>query len=380
MMELSGKMAEIFEETKINGMTMRNRLIRSATWEGMCDQDGRPTEKLIALYRTLARGGIGLIITSYAYVQTDGKSLPGQMGIYTDAFADSFKRMAKAVHDAGARIAVQVVHSGGQTNTKTAGRKPFAPSAVKVEQYTEIPEELTKDQIKEIIASFGNAARRVKAWGFDALQLHGAHGFLINQFLSPLTNRRSDEYGCSIENRARFLLEVFRKVRETLGNDYPVLIKLNAADFIDGGLEIEDAIYSARRLSEAGIDAIEVSAGTPASGVKSPVRMKITKPEREAYNLEMARRIKGAVNCPVIVVGGFRSYEVVERAIRDYAMDYIALARPLIWEPGLANRWLQGDRRPARCISCNSCFAGGIEEGGIYCATKRKENETAVGS
>lgn len=215
----------------------------------------------------------------------------------------------------------------------------------------------------------------MKAWGFDAVQLHGAHGFLINQFLSPLTNRRSDEYGGGIDNRARFLLEVYRKVRDTVGADYPVLIKLNAADFLEGGLEIEDAIYSAKRLSEAGIDAIEVSAGTPSSGGKSPVRTKITKPEREAYNLEMARRIKGVVNCPVIVVGGFRSYEVVEKAIRDDGMDYISLARPLIWEPGLANRWLHGDRRPARCISCNSCFTGGLEEGGIYCATEKKENE-----
>ena len=371
-------MAAIFEETKINGMTMRNRLIRSATWEGMCDQDGGPGEKLITLYRDLARGGIGLIITSYAYVRTDGKNLPGQMGIYNDAFADSFKRMARTVHNAGGKIAIQLVHGGGQTDTKTAGRKPFAPSAAKVGQFPEIPEEITQAEIKKIVAAFGNAARRVKAWGFDAVQLHGAHGFLINQFLSPLTNRRSDEYGGNIENRARFLLDVYRKVRETVGADYPVLIKLNAADFIEGGLDIEDAIYSASRLSEAGIDAIEVSAGTPSSGGKSPVRIKITNPEREAYNLEMARRIKGAVDCPVIVVGGFRSYEVVEKAIRDDGMDYISLARPLIWEPGLANRWLQGDRRPAMCISCNNCFAGGLEEGGIYCATEKKENEKAA--
>jgi 2,4-dienoyl-CoA reductase-like NADH-dependent reductase (Old Yellow Enzyme family) len=286
--------------------------------------------------------------------------------------------MAMAVHDAGGKIAVQVVHGGGQTDTKTAGRKPFAPSAVKVDQFPEIPEELTKNEIKQVVAAFGNAAQRVTAWGFDAVQLHGAHGFLINQFLSPLTNRRSDEYGGSIENRTRFLLDVFRKVRETVGADYPVLIKLSAADFMEGGLDIEDAVYAARGLSEAGIDAIEVSSGTPSSGAKSPVRTKITKPAREAYNLGMARRIKKEVKCPVIVVGGFRSYEVVDKAIRDDGMDYIALARPLIWEPGLVNRWLQGDRRPARCISCNNCFTSGLEEGGIYCATEKKENEKAA--
>ncbi|HUH65149.1 MAG TPA: NADH:flavin oxidoreductase [Syntrophales bacterium] len=373
-------MTAIFEETAIKGMTLSNRLIRSATWEGMCDENGRPGDKLINLYRSLTRGGIGLIITSYAYIRPEGKGLPGQMGIYTDAFAEPFQQMARSVHDAGGRIAVQIVHCGGQTDTKTAGRKPLAPSAVNAAQYPEMPEELTKDEIGNIVTAFGNAAGRAKTWGFDAVQLHAAHGFLINQFLSPLTNRRSDEFGGAVENRTRFLLEVYRKVRETVGPDYPLLIKINASDFIEGGLMIEDAIYASRKIAEAGIDAIEVSAGTPASGSKGPARPKITKPEREAYNLDMARRIKAAVNCPVIVVGGFRSYEVVEKAIRDDGMDYVALARPLIWEPSLANRWLQGDRRPAKCISCNSCFGGGIEEGGIYCATERKQNEKTKGN
>ncbi len=366
-------MAAIFEETVINGMTIRNRLMRSATWEGMCDQDGRPTEKLINWYRDLAQGGIGLIITGYAYVRPDGKNLPGQMGIYTDAFADSYKRMTRAVHNAGGKIAVQVVHGGGQSDTKTAGRKPFAPSAVRVAQFPEIPDELTKDEISRIVAAFGKAAYRAKMWGFDAVQLHSAHGFLINQFLSPLTNRRTDAYGGNMENRSRFLLEVYRKVREAVGMDYPVLVKLNATDFVEGGLEIDDAIYAAQKLSEAGIDAIEVSSGTPASGGNSPVRAKITNPGKEAYNLEPARRIKKTVKCPVIVVGGFRSYEVAAKALRDNGIDYIALSRPLIREPGLANRWLKGDRKPARCVSCNSCFIGGLEEGGVYCVTEKKE-------
>jgi 2,4-dienoyl-CoA reductase-like NADH-dependent reductase (Old Yellow Enzyme family) len=286
--------------------------------------------------------------------------------------------MTHVVHKAGGKIAVQLVHGGGQTNSNTAGRKPLAPSAVKVGQFPEMPEELTKDEIDKIVAAFGKAAFRAKLWGFDAVQLHGAHGFLINQFLSPLTNRRTDAYGGSIENRSRFLLEVYRKVRETVGADFPVLIKLNATDFVEGGLEIEDAIYAAQKLAEAGIDAIEVSAGTPASGENGPARMKIEMPGKEAYNVELARRIKKAVNCPVIVVGGFRSYKVVEKAIRDYGMDYIAMSRPLIREPALANRWLQGNRNAARCISCNSCFMGGLG-GGIYCVTEKKAKEKAAG-
>jgi 2,4-dienoyl-CoA reductase-like NADH-dependent reductase (Old Yellow Enzyme family) len=371
-------MANLFDPTTINGMTLQNRLVRSATWEGMCEQDGKPTEKVVNWYRDLAQGGIGLIITGYAFVRQEGKQLPGKMGIHTDAFAGDYEKLTGAVHDAGGKVALQLVHAGGQTDAKNAGRQPLAPSAIQIDQFAEIPAELTKDEINDIVAAFGEGARRAKAWGFDAVQLHGAHGYLINQFLSPLTNRRTDQYGGSIENRSRFLLEVNRKVRETVGTDYPVLIKLNAADNLDGGLEIDDALYAAKKLAEAGIDAMEISAGTPASGEKGPARQKINKPEKEAYHLELAQRIKDMVNCPVMVVGGFRSYEVAEKAIEKDGMDYIAMARPLIREPGLPNRWLQGDRSTAKCISCNSCFMPGLEEGGIYCVIEKKEREKAA--
>ena len=370
-------MTTLFEETTINGLTMRNRMVRSATWEGMCDVDGRPTEKLINFYRDLTQGGIGLIVSGYTFVRPEGKGLPGKMGIHTDDFEDDYKNMIRAVHDAGGKIAVQLVHAGGQTNSENAGRQPLAPSAIQVDQFPELPAELTKQEISDIVTAFGEGARRAKAWGFDAVQLHGAHGFLINQFLSPLTNRRTDEYGGSIENRSRFLLEVYQKVRETVGTDYPVLIKLNAADNLDGGLETDDGVYAAKTLAEVGIDAIEVSAGTPASGAENPAREKINKPEKEAYNLELARRIKNAVSCPVMVVGGFRSFEVAQKTIRDDDMDYIAMARPLIREPDLPNRWLQGDHSTAKCISCNSCFGPGLEEGGIYCVIEKKEQEKA---
>jgi 2,4-dienoyl-CoA reductase-like NADH-dependent reductase (Old Yellow Enzyme family) len=371
-------MAKLFEETVINGMEVRNRIVRSATWEGMCDADGRPTEKLINWYRNLAQGGIGLIISGYTFVRPEGKQLPGKMGIHTDDFVGEYENLIGAVHDAGGKIAVQLVHAGGQTDTKTAGRQPLAPSAVKVDQFPQMPAELTKDDIHDILNAFGEGARRAKAWGFDAVQLHGAHGYLINQFLSPHTNRRTDEYGGSNENRSLFLLEVYRKVRETVGAEYPVLIKLTGADNLDGGLEITDAVYAAKKLAEAGIDAIEVSAGTSASGAKGPARTKINKPEKEAYNLDLARRIKEAVSCPIMVVGGFRSYEIAEKAIRNDSMDYITMARPLIREPALPNRWLQGERSPAKCISCNSCFQPGLEEGGIYCVVEKKQREKAA--
>jgi 2,4-dienoyl-CoA reductase-like NADH-dependent reductase (Old Yellow Enzyme family) len=371
-------MTALFEETTINGMTISNRMVRSATWEGMCEQDGRPTEKLINLYRDLAQGGVGLIISGFTFVRPEGKGLSGKMGIHTDDFAGDYENLTRAVHAAGGKIAIQLVHAGGQTDSKNTGLKPVAPSAVQVDQFAEVPAELTKEEIRDIVSAFGEGARRAKAWGFDAVQLHGAHGYLINQFLSPLTNRRTDEYGGDIENRSRLLMEVFGSVRETVGADYPVLIKLNAADNLDGGLEIDDAIYAAKNLFEGGIDAIEVSAGTPASGEKNPARAKINKPEKEAYHLKLAQRVKAAVGCPVMVVGGFRSYEVAAKAVEDDGMDYIAVARPLIREPDLPNRWLQGDRSPATCISCNSCFVPGLEEGGIYCVIEKKMQEKAA--
>jgi 2,4-dienoyl-CoA reductase-like NADH-dependent reductase (Old Yellow Enzyme family) len=371
-------MTQLFEETSIKSMKMRNRIVRSATWEGMCDPDGRPTQKLINCYEDLACGKVGLIISGYTFVRPDGKGLQGKMGIYTDGFEEDFKKLTHAVHTAGGTIAIQLVHAGGQTTAKNAGRQPLAPSSVKVDQFSEIPAELTREDIRDIVVAFGAGARRAKAWGFDAVQFHGAHGYLINQFLSPLTNRRTDDYGGSIENRCRFLLEVYQEVRETVGENYPVLIKLNAADNLEGGLEIDDAMYAAKELSRAGIDAIEVSTGTPASGKKTPVRERINKPEKEAYNLEPALGIKKQINCPVMVVGGFRSCEVIEKALRDNDISYIAMSRPFIREPGLVNRWLQGDRKPARCISCNGCFKPGLEEGGIYCVVEKKEKEKAA--
>ena len=367
-------MRTTFEQTTINGMTLQNRLIRSATWEGMCDTDGRPTAKLASFYRDLALGGVGLIISGYTYVRPEGKQLPGKMGIHTDKFRDAMQELTDGVHQAGSKLCIQLVHAGGQADSANAGRQPLAPSAIQTDQYPEMPAEMSLADIKDIIIAFGAGASRAKKWGFDAVQLHGAHGYLINQFLSPLTNHRSDQYGGSLENRCRFLLETYRAVRSAVGPDYPIMIKLNGSDNLEGGLSIDDAIYAAKTLDSEGIDAIEVSGGTPASGDQSPARTKINSPDKEAYNLDLAKQIKSAVSCPVMVVGGFRSFEVVEQTINDTA-DYISMARPFIREPDLAKRWQQGDRSPARCISCNSCFMPGIKEGGIYCVVEKKEQE-----
>ena len=367
-------MNTLFDQTTINGMTLQNRIARSATWEGMCAADGRPLPKLVSFYRDLARGRVGLIITGYAFVSPEGKQLPGKMGIHTDDFADVMQDMTRAVHEEGGKICMQLVHAGGQTDSANAGRQPLAPSAVKIDQYPEMPAEMSGEDISRIITAFGDGARRAKKWGFDAVQLHGAHGYLINQFLSPLANHRRDSFGGSIENRCRFLLETFQAVRSAVGPGFPVMIKLNGSDNIAGGLSSEDALFAAKALDKAGIDCIEVSGGTPASGDQSPARLKIDAPGKEAYNLSAAKKIRAAVKCPIMVVGGFRSFAVAEKTVQESA-DYISMARPFIREPGLVKRWQEGDRSAARCISCNSCFKPGLKEGGIYCVVEKKERE-----
>ncbi|MGD0884953.1 MAG: NADH:flavin oxidoreductase [Thermodesulfovibrionales bacterium] len=373
-------MKNLFEKTTINGVTLNNRFVRSATWEGMCEKDGRPTPKLASCYRDLAAGCVGFIITGYAFVRSDGKQLPGKMGIHADNFATDMRLLTQAVHSEGGKICIQLVHAGGQTTAETAGRRPLAPSAVKVDQFPEESEAMTKEDIDEIIAAFGDGARRAKEYGFDAVQIHAAHGYLINQFLSPLTNRRTDSYGGPVDNRCRFLLEVYRRVRFETGPDFPVLAKLNGSDNLEGGLDVCDAVFAARLLDQEKIDAIEVSGGTSASGEKNPVRIDIDRPDREAYNLALAREIKKAVRCPIMVVGGFRSLEPINKALREDGIDYISLARPFIREPQLVKRWQEGDDSPARCISCNGCFRPGIKEGGIYCVVEKKEARKRVSS
>jgi len=284
------------------------------------------------------------------------------------------KQAAAAVHREGGKLCLQLVHCGGQARPQD-GQKNIAPSAIETPQYASAPAEMSIKDIEDIVAAFGEAARRSRDWGVDAVQLHAAHGYLINEFLSPLTNRRTDAYGGSLENRMRFMLEVYRSVRSAVGPAYPVLVKLNGSDFLPGGLVSDDAVCAAAALDAEGIDAIEVSGGTPASGEQVPVRTKIERREQEAYNLPLAVRIKNAVGCPVMVVGGFRSFDLVKKVIEKGESDYVSLARPFIREPGLVKRWQAGDTARARCISCNGCFKPGMREGGIACVIERIEQK-----
>ncbi len=371
---------QMFEPTFIQNVRLENRIVRSATWEGMCTEDGRPTGQLVDFYRELARGSVGLIITGFAYVTAEGKPLPGAMGLHDNALEREMRALTSAVHQEGGKICAQLGHAGGQTRGALCGGVPLAPSRVTAAQYRpEIPQAMTQDEVERVILAFVAAAVRARIFGFDAVQLHAAHGYLINQFLSPHTNLREDAYGGDLVGRSRFLLEIVTRVRKSAGFDFPVLVKLNAGDNLSGGLSLHEAVEVAELLDNAGIDAIEVSSGTPASGDLNPLRRGITSPEQEAYNLPAAKAVRKKVRCPLIVVGGIRSYWTARGILRRGDVNYIALSRPLIQEPDLPQRWRRGEENTlSNCHSCNGCFKTALR-GSICCTGKEQREATGMG-
>lgn len=362
-------MADIFTPWKIKDLVVPNRLVRSATWEGMALEDGTPTVDTVNFTAELAEGGVGLIIAGYSFISPLGRGLPKQSGMHIDAMVGPQTRITDAVHKLGGLIAAQIVHAGGQTKSAWIGGQPEGPSAIVHPAFKEEVRELSKTDIARIVEQFAQAALRARAAGYDAVELHGAHGYLISQFLSPNINLRGDEYGGSLDNRARFCLEVYQAVRRAVGPHYPVFIKLNSEDGLEGGFTPAEAVEVARMLDQAGMDAIEVSGGVPAAGKLSPSRV-VSKPEDEGYFLGNALAIKAAVKCPVIVVGGWRSKGVVEKALDK--VDAVAMARPFIRQPRLAKLWQGGQAEAATCISCGQCFGTGMK-GGVCCAQELKK-------
>jgi 2,4-dienoyl-CoA reductase-like NADH-dependent reductase (Old Yellow Enzyme family) len=367
-------MSKLFEPGEINGMKLANRFVRSATWEGMAADDGACTPKLIDLMVNLAQGGVGLIISSHAYVSPEGQAGPWQIGVYDDKLIPGLEAMAAAVHENGGKIVMQLAHAGYFANAELTGQTPQAPS--NVEGFAKgARQEMSADDIQGVVNAYGAAAQRAQTAGFDGVQIHSAHGYLLSQFLSPAFNHRKDEYGGDIQNRARALVEVLREVRQAVGTDFPVLVKINCQDFIENGLQPDDARQAAKMLVENGIDAIELSGGVLVGGKLSPSRMGIKSAEKEAYFQNEARAFKENIQVPLILVGGNRSFQVADQMIHEGVADYISLARPLIREPGLVNRWKSGDLGKATCVSDNMCFAPAMKGEGIYCLTEERENK-----
>jgi 2,4-dienoyl-CoA reductase-like NADH-dependent reductase (Old Yellow Enzyme family) len=230
------------------------------------------------------------------------------------------------------------------------------------------------EEIRRVVDAFGKSAVRAEKAGFDGVQIHAAHGYLLSQFLSPFFNKRSDAYGGSLENRLRIVLEVFQGIKGQVGADFPVMIKMNAQDFLEGGLSMDEALNAATVLAEVGIDAIELSGGTPYSGKRTPVRTgKLESPDDEVFYLHEAGAYKKRVTAPLMLVGGIRSFEVAERLVDEGTTDYVSLCRPLIREPDLIQRWKSGDLRKSACISDNGCFKPGRAGEGIYCVVEKRE-------
>ncbi|MBU2521951.1 MAG: NADH:flavin oxidoreductase [Proteobacteria bacterium] len=355
----------------MNGMTIKNRFVRSATWAGMAGDDGSCTPKLIELMVKLAGGGVGLIISGHTYVCKKGQASPWQLGIYKDELVPGLQEMTDAVHEKGGKIMVQLAHAGMFANSKLAKETPVAPSALS--GFTEhLPKEMDLNDIEELVEAFGQAALRGKSAGFDGVQIHAAHGYLLSQFLSPVFNKRNDRYGGSLENRANFLLEILKSIRAKVGDDYPLLIKMNSRDFLEGGLELEESIKVGAMLKEEGIDAIEISGGTAVSGKLSPVRTGILSEDDEAYFKDAARAFKESIDIPLILVGGIRSLGVAKYIVDNNIADYISMSRPFIREPDLINRWKSGSQDKANCLSDSKCFAPAMSGKGVYCVVEKR--------
>ncbi|MBU1234336.1 MAG: NADH:flavin oxidoreductase [Proteobacteria bacterium] len=370
-------MSKLFEESSINGMVLKNRFVRAATWEGLATTEGEATPELIEMMSSLARGGVGLIISSHSYVSQEGQGTPWQLGIYKDDLIRKLKEMTSAVHENGGKIIMQLAHAGEFADEQLTGRPALAVSDSDKFSKRHV-KKITDEDVQRIVISYSQAAKRAKEAGFDGIEIHSAHGYLLSQFLSPAFNRRQDEYGGSIENRSRIHLMIYRAIRRLVGEDYPIFVKINCGDFIEDGMTIDDSLCIAKLFSEAGFDAIEVSGGVIGTGKLSPSRPGISSVEKEAYFKDYAFRFKKEISTPLILVGGLRSFEVADKIITEGIADYISMSRPFIREPDLINRWEKGDLRKADCKSDNLCFNPGFEGKGIYCVTREiEENKTS---
>jgi 2,4-dienoyl-CoA reductase-like NADH-dependent reductase (Old Yellow Enzyme family) len=369
----------LFETAKIKNMELRNRFVRSATYDGCADK-GSVTENQMSLYTTLAEGGVGLIITGITCVHHNGQISKFQNSISSDEFISGFKQLISAVHDRGAKIAVQLFHGGREARfSRSSDRIPIGPSFLEKDPYFKAEyRAMTESEIWEVIRAFGDGAKRAREAGFDAIQIHGAHSYLLSQFLSPHTNHRDDEWGGELKNRLRLHHEIFRDIRQKVGEDYPVLIKIGVQDGFPGGLEFSEGKLVAKYLAELGFDALEISQGLRGpSAEDTEFRTKINTLDREAYYRNWYREIKNQVKVPVMMVGGLRTFKLMEEIIQNKEADFISLSRPLIREPGIINEWKRGDRHRTKCISCNECFEGLLKGETLHCIQQEKEHNAA---
>ncbi|UCD09850.1 MAG: NADH:flavin oxidoreductase [Dehalococcoidales bacterium] len=317
-------MASLFDPIVINGLELKNRIVMAPMATNMATPEGRITERHIRHYTARAEGGVGLVILEHTYVAVEGKLARNQTGLYDDSLIPDLKQLVDAIHKAGAKVIIQLTHAGARTTRETIGSQPLGPSAIVLPDGIETPKALTVPEIKSIVTAFIAASRRAIEAGCDGVELHGAHGFLLNQFISPYTNHRDDEYGGNLENRVRFATESIGGVKDTLGGK-PFFYRFGADDMIEGGMTPEEGQEVAPLLEKAGVNVLDISGGL---GVGDSYGF-----TEQGFFVPLAEGIKSVVNVPVIGVGNITEPEFADRIVRESRVDLVAIGRKLLADP-----------------------------------------------
>jgi 2,4-dienoyl-CoA reductase-like NADH-dependent reductase (Old Yellow Enzyme family) len=366
----SGSVRRLLEPAELGPVRTRNRIIRAGTSESMARHDGAVSDVLVDLYATLARNAVGAIFTGHLFCHPRGRYARNQTGVDRDALVPGLRRLVDAVHAAGGAILAQVAHAGSQSRAPEVA--PLAPSAVP-NALTGRPVPAASDaEIEEAIQAFAAGARRAVEAGFDGVHIHGANGYLISEFLSPLANRREDAWGGDADRRRRFAVEVVRAVRAEVPDDKALTMKLGVVDAPADGLTLDEACATARAVAAEGLDALEISCGVMQAASDSArqyvavdrrraaddllLHRLLSAPAAEAYFVPWARRVRAEVGITLVAVGGMRRTETMERVIASGDADFVAMARPFIREPDIARQIIAGRTGLVDCTSCNLCL------------------------
>jgi 2,4-dienoyl-CoA reductase-like NADH-dependent reductase (Old Yellow Enzyme family)/thioredoxin reductase len=364
----------LFSPFQIGKLEFKNRIVMPPMATNFAGEDGSVNERHIAYYLRRARGGVGYITFEHTGILRQGRAFPNMALIDSDQQIPPFKELVEAVHKEGGKIVIQINHAGRNTSPLITGSPIVAPSAIPCPVRMEMPKELSHEEIQKIIEAFGQAALRVKETGADGVEIHMAHGYLINQFLSPFSNRREDEYGGDADRRMRMAIEVLRTVRNKVDGDFPVLCRLSADEYVDGGLKIDVSKEIAKALERNGADALHISACIPASGyLNHPPYY-----AEEGVFVHLAQEIKSVVSIPVITVGRIRTPELANRILEEKKADLISMGRALIADPELPTKALQGRMEEIiPCISCNRCIQS-IRKGALACAVNPETGREGI--
>ena len=330
-------MIHLLESLRLDNLVLKNRLVMPPMATAKAKADGSVSRELIDYYAEKAAGGyFGLVITEHGYIRPDGKASANQLSVASGDAIEGLKRLAAAISRNGSSCAVQINHAGSATSEDIIGTMPVGPSAVQNPRRGVLPHELSSAEISDIVDAFGDAARRVQNAGFDAVEIHSAHGYLLNQFLSPLTNKRRDEYGSDLMGRIRIHLEVIEAVKSAVGGDFPLLIRLGASDFTEGGTTLDDSRTAARAFEGAGVDIIDISGGF--CGYIVPGL------EGQGYFAPLSLAIKSAVSIPVILTGGITEAAAAERLLAEGAANLVGVGRAVLGDSAWARRTIESLR------------------------------------